>query len=125
MLRACRSLLRRGRTLAFTTIHLAPDASAADRRRAVEAGPRAITHRSEHERLLHSAGFAEISHEDLTDAFLRTARAWLEVSDRHADDLAEFEGHQSFDERQAGRRQLIAAVEAGVLRRSLYVGRVP
>lgn len=109
----------------FVTVHLPPGLSAAERRRAVRAGPRAVTHRVVHERLLATAGFVDVRHEDWTEAFRHTARAWLEVSQRHAAELVASEGREQFEERQRDRRETLSAVEAGLLLRSCYTARRP
>lgn len=124
MLRACRILLRPGGTLAFTTIHLPDGLSRDERRRAVAAGPRAVAHRRDHRRMLADAGFDDVRHQDVTAQFRQSAQDWLDASERHAVGLREAVGAATFAERQTTRRDLIQAVDAGLLRRSLYWARV-
>lgn len=59
----------------------------------------------------------------MTAAFLDTAHAWLRESTLHADELAALEPSGAFDERQTDRRRMIAAIEDGLLIRSLYAAR--
>ena len=107
--------------MAFLTIHLAPGLSAAHRARARASGPRAVDSRGEHGSMLRNAGFDVIVERDVTAAFLDTARAWLRESEAMADDLTGLEAAGGFDERQEDRRTMIAAIEDGLLRRSLFV----
>ncbi len=126
MLRACRRLLRPGVRLAFYTFFIPQGLSEADYRRAARAaGPSVTSRRREQRDLLRSAGFAEIAETDVTDEFLRTARAWLEARERHAAELRQSEGESQFEQKQAEDRGQIEAIEAGLLRRSLFVAERP
>lgn len=71
--------------------------------------------------MLRRAGFDLAVERDVTGDFLDTARAWLRESDLLADVLTALEPAGRFDERQEDRRTMIAAIEAGLLRRTLYV----
>ena len=126
MLRACWRVLRPGGRLAFYTIFVPPGLSQADQRRALRSGPPAVASgRRAHADLLLSAGFTRPAETDLTADFLRTARAWYEGRERRATELRAAEGEASFAEGQADRRRQLRAIEAGLLRRSLFVARRP
>ena len=105
------------------TIVEAPGLSPAARRRARAAGPRAVAVRSDHHRLLGAAGFHGITELGVTSAFTTTAAAWLAESEAHADELARLEPPGAFQQRQADRRQMLAAIHAGLLRRVLLLAR--
>ena len=60
-----------------------------------------------------------------TDEFLETGRTWLTEITAHADALGELEPPGGFDEHQTERRTRLAAVEDGLLRRSLFVATKP
>ena len=123
MLRACRRLLRPGGPIGFYTIVESPGLSPAARRRARAAGPRAVAMRSDHHRLLSAAGFRDVAEIDVTAAFAATAAAWLAETEPHADELARLEPPGAFQQRQADRRILLAAIHAGLLRRVLLLAR--
>lgn len=123
MLRALKHQLRPGGQTAFLTIHVAPGLSAAARRRAAREGPRAVAARRDHLNMLRNAGYVDAIEIDATATFLHTARAWLQESERLGDELAPLEPHGAFAERQAERRRMIAAMEDGLLLRSLYSAR--
>jgi hypothetical protein len=108
--------------MAFTTIFIAPDLTAPERRRARRVGPRAVATRRDHADLLTSAGFVDVEEHDLTPAFLVTARAWLHESEQHATELAAIETPEAFAQRQRDRRAMLAALEDGLLRRALFAG---
>jgi hypothetical protein len=105
--------------MAYTTIYVTPGLSASERRRARRSGPRAVAARVEQTRLLSSAGFVDIDELDLTSGFAATARAWLTASEAHAAELAELERPGAFQQRQRDRRNLLRAIEDGLLRRAL------
>ena len=122
MLRACNRLLRPAGRIAFYTIFIPPGLSQAEYRRAARAGPSAVTsHGRQQAELLRSAGFTGVRETDVTEAFLRTTRAWYEARARYAGQLSEAEGEASFRERQRDYRLQARAIEAGLLRRSLFV----
>lgn len=69
---------------------------------------------------MKSAGFQQAGGRDVTAAYLATTRAWLEMSERHADALIAVDGADLIRERMQGWRDAIAALERGWLRRTLY-----
>jgi hypothetical protein len=109
--------------MGLPTIFETPGLPPALRRRARAAGPRAVAMRSNHRRLLRSAGFVDIIELEVTPAFRHTAAAWLAESEAHADELARLEPPGAFAQRQADRRALVAAIDAGLLRRALLFAR--
>ena len=109
--------------MAFTTIFQTPGLSASARRRARGAGPRAVTMRSDHLRLLGSARFVDVTEFDVTPAFRATAAAWLAEFEAHADELARLEPPGAFGQRLADRRAMLAAIDGGLLRRVLLLAR--
>jgi hypothetical protein len=79
--------------------------------------------RSDHQRLLRAAGFSDITELDLTPAFAATAAAWLAETELYAEALARLEAAGAFEQRQADRRSMLAAIHAGLLRRALLLAR--
>jgi hypothetical protein len=75
--------------------------------------------------LLHAAGFVDVEAVDLTPAFLSTARGWHDHSAALAVQLRVGVGEAEFDEQQAARRDMIAAIEDGLLSRALFVATKP
>jgi hypothetical protein len=124
-LRATFQTLRAGGRTAFTTIFPASGLSAVEARRAIEAGPPNCGLRTSYPSLLRSAGFVEMEERDLTAGYLATARRKLQVTEQSAGDMIEMLGRQEYDEMQAQRRLAIAAIDGGLLRRSLFVARRP
>jgi len=121
VLRACRRSLRPGGRIAFYTIFLAPGLSPAERHRAINAGPPSAFSSAEQTSLLRSAGFRRIEETDLTPEYLRVARAWYAARERHAAALIAATSEDEFRKGQAERREYIATIEAGLLRRALFV----
>lgn len=126
MLRACHRSLRPGGRLAFYTIFITAGLSDSDYRRAARAGPPAVrARRADHTDMLLAAGFADVQETDLTAEFLRTARARYQGRQQHFAQLAAAEGEASVNQKQADSRAQIKAIEAGLLRRSLFLARRP
>jgi hypothetical protein len=79
--------------------------------------------RSDHHRLLRAAGFLDVTETDVTPAFRATAAAWLAESETRADELARLQPPGAFEQRQAERRTMLAAIDAGLLRRAVLLAR--
>jgi hypothetical protein len=108
--------------MAFFTIFVAPHLSDRDYRRALRSGPTFVSsRRRDHQQMLASAGFGEIEELDLSEEFRETQRAWLDGRDRYADELIAAEGEASYNERRSDGMVQLAAIEEGLLRRSLFV----
>jgi cyclopropane fatty-acyl-phospholipid synthase-like methyltransferase len=124
-LRATFQALRHGGRTAFTAIFPVAGLTAADARRAIEAGPPNCGLRTSYPSLLRSAGFVDVEERDLTADYLATASRKLEVAERFGGDMIEMLGRQEYERMQAERRQAIAAIEGGLLRRCLFLARRP
>lgn len=122
MLRATRTLLRPGGRTVFTAIHLPRDLPSEQRRRAIAAGPSAVATRSpSYAHLLRSAGFVDVGRTDVTANYRELLHRWMRHALAMEDELAEAE--QGFDERIEEQAASRAAVDDGLLRRSLFVAR--
>lgn len=119
VLRACKRLLRTGGRLAFTTIHVAEGLDAARHRRAVRAGPFRVATRRPYPELVVQAGFCDVVVADVTPEYARTQRAWLEANASRAEEVRRIISDREFAIAQADRRLSLAAIEDGLLRRSL------
>ena len=125
MLRACFDLLKPGGRLAFTTIYIAAGVSERDYRRAARARGPGIAERRAMTELLETAGFLDITESDVTGAFGRTTRAYLETSERYGDELSAHWGSARFAESQRNRRATLALIRDGIVRRGLFTARRP
>lgn len=125
MLRANRRVLRPGGRLAFSTIHAAPGLDPRARRRAHAAGPPGVALRTSHRSLLASAGFVDVDEIDQTEDYHETQQAWLAGWERHQDEVRGIFGSEVFSDKTNDRRVTVAAIEGGLLRRSMYVATVP
>ena len=126
MLRACRRLLEPGGRLAFATIYPAPGLSDRDYRRALALGPRAVaTRRRRYSDLLAAAGLDAVRQIDVTSDFRSVAAELLGGELRHADELRGAVGDTAFDERVADLKRSLSGIDAGLLRRALFLARRP
>ena len=108
--------------MAFVTIFVAPGLTAFEYRRALRSGPTFVSsRRKDHGELIASAGFSRIEETDLTAEFLRTSRAWETERDKQSFELIDAEGEVAFNERQSDLDVQSSAIEAGLLRRSLFI----
>lgn len=121
MLRASRRLLRRGGRFAFFTISIADELSAAEHRRAAAAGPPSPDG-PDLTPLLARAGFDAIRAVDVTADYLTTTRAWLAARLRHRETVRPLDPTM-FDGRVDKGEAAIAAIEDGLLHRTLYSAR--
>lgn len=125
VLRACRRLLRPGGRLAFSTIHVAEDLDGPRHRRAVRAGPFHVATRRPYPALVAQADFRDVAVIDVTPEYARTQRAWLEANESRAVDVRRIISERDFAIAQADRRFALAAIEQGLLRRSLITATRP
>lgn len=125
MLRAQRRILRRGGLHATLVIEIAPGLDHRARRRARSLGPPNVATSSTYPALIRSAGLSEIGRIDLTGEYRETAVWWLTERRRHADAYRAAVGDALYDERISTGEGAIDAIDAGLLRRTLYVARRP
>jgi hypothetical protein len=108
--------------MGFFTIFVPSSLSEREYRRALRSGPSYVSSgRREHKEMLASAGFDQVEEVDLTRDFLATTKAWLEGRERYRDELIEAEGPAAFEERQQDSRLQLEGIEAGLLRRALFL----
>lgn len=110
--------------MAFQVIH-APDLSERERRRAHRSGPWAVASRYAPDELMRRAGFVDVEVIDQTAEFRATAAAWIGEWTRHRDALVVLHGVADFETRQQERSVQLCAIDDGLLRRSLVLGRRP
>jgi len=124
VLRACKDLLRPGGRMAFYTI-FAPSGL---RSEAYDAGrsiaPWGSVYPRDYREMLRAAAFVDIEEVDSTAEYLHTLRAWIAARKRRARALRRAIGEAEFTRIITENEQAVAAVQAGVRRRSLFVGRI-
>ena len=112
--------------MVFTTIHPAAGLSGHDYRRALRTGPRAVSLRKRrHRHLLKAAGFVDLERSDVTAEYREALRAFIVHDEKFAEENRSLHGAGAFDQRQADRGKTLAAIDEGLLRRSLFVVRRP
>ena len=109
--------------MAFAAIEASADLLPAQRRQVVEAGPPDVLLRTSYHSLLRSAGFVDIVSTDVTSAYRATLEAWSTETERRRDEVVAVMGEDDLAERQSRRAGAMAAVDSGILHRSLYVAR--
>jgi SAM-dependent methyltransferase len=123
ILRACRRVAREGARTVFTVIAPAPSLSDSERQIAVASGPVFVDVADDYAVLLGQSGWCLHERTDVTAAFLQSMRADLEGMRARTDALVKVFGLDEFTERMKHLQATIAAVDAGLLRRELFVAR--
>lgn len=123
VLRECRRVARGTARMVFTVIAPAPSLSKSDRQIAVASGPPFVDTHDDYAVLIDQAGWSLQERTDLTAAFLQSMRAHLDGMQAGADALAAVLGSDELTERMERRRATIAAVDAGLLKRELFIAR--
>jgi len=121
VLTACRRVARKGGRMVFTVISLAPSLTDAEREIAIAAGPPFVAGVDDYAFLLDRSGWRLQERTDLTAVFLHSMRIDREGMKARAGALVEVLGSSEFTDRVEHRQATIAAVEAGLLRRELFV----
>jgi hypothetical protein len=109
--------------MAFSVIYVPAGLPQVARRRGRVSGPPAVMSRREIGQLLASASFLEITETDVTAAYRRTQQAWLDEWTTHADELAARLTAELVAERQNERRNTLAAIDDGLLKRAILTAR--
>ena len=123
VLRACRRVARDDARMVFTVIALAPSMTDSERQIAIASGPTFVDGLDDYAVLLDQSGWRLQERTDLTAAFLQSMRTEREGMQARAGALVEVLGSDEFTERIDRRQATIAAVDAGLLRRELFVAR--
>ena len=109
--------------MVFSVFALAPSLADFERRIAIASGPTFVDSPDDYAVLLDQSGWCLQERVDLTAEFLQSMRTDLEGMQERADALAKVLGADELTERIGHRQATIAAVDAGLLRRELFVAR--
>jgi len=123
ILRACRRVAREGARMVFTVIAPAPSLSDPERQIAIASGPIFVDVADDYAVLLDQCGWRLHERTDVTAEFSQSMRAELEGMRTRTDALGKVFGLDELTERIKHVQATIAAVEAGLLRRELFVAR--
>ncbi len=125
MLRACHRVLTPEGRVAYYTIYVPPDVSAADYRRSLKFWPAVGTRGRWPAEMLRSAGFSDVEETDVTKQFRTTSRGWLAGYRRHYEGLKRAFGEEKLGENIAQSETMRDALKDGRLKRSLLTGQRP
>jgi len=123
VLRACRRVARARSRMVFTSMAIAPSLADSDRRVAMESGPKFVDAEDDYAILLAQSGWSLEDRGDLTATLLQSMRTELDGMRARADALAKVFGPDEFAERLKRQHAAITAIDAGFLRRELFVAR--
>ena len=121
VLRSCRRVARDGARMTFTTISLAPSLPATERGIAMGSGPRFMDSEEDYAALLRQSGWSLRERIDLTSAYLSSMWSELDGMKARADALTQVFGQAEFTRRMQRQQAAVAAIDAGFVRRELFV----
>ena len=110
--------------MAFYTIFAPPglETDAYDKARSI--APWGSVNPRDYKEMLRAGGFVDMKEVDSTAEYLHTLQAWIAARERRARALRRAIGEAEFTRIITENEQAVAAVQAGVRRRSLFVGRI-
>jgi len=120
-LRACRNAIRPEGRMVFSVISIAPGLSEAGHETALANGPPYIESDTSYAALLEQAGWQVADCFDITEDFVETVRRVIEAQEAHETQLRELLGEAETTARMTSMKDRLAAREAGVHRRELFV----
>ena len=120
MLRASRRILKPGGRTAFLVIEPVTGLDDRLRRRAARVGPVRVSVRTSYPSLLATAGFTEITEDDITAEFRRTQLGWTAAFAARETELTEAIDPDELEKQRRARQQVVLAIDEGILRRTLY-----
>jgi ubiquinone/menaquinone biosynthesis C-methylase UbiE len=123
VLRACRRVARDGATTLFTVMAPAPSLTDSDRQIAIASGPKFVDTADDYAVLLDQSEWCLRTRADLTAEHVQYMRAELKGIQARTEALTELLGVDGFTERVKRQQAMIAAIDAGFLRRELFVAR--
>ena len=123
--RACHRVLKPEGRIAFYTIYVASDLSAADYRRIMKFWPLGGTRKRSPSEMLESAGFIDVQETDVTKQYRKTSQAWCEGRRRRYDQPAQAMGEATLRDKIEEGDAILGSIKDGLLRRSLLTARRP
>ena len=121
VLRACHSAIRPEGRMAFSVISITPGLSEAGLETALANGPPYIETDIAYPDLLEQAGWQITDRIDITEEFVKTVRRVAEAQETYRTQLCELLGETETADRMTRMKEGLAAREAGVHLREIYV----
>ncbi len=121
VLQACKSAIRPEGRMAFSVISIAPGLSEAGLETALANGPPYIETDVAYADLLEQAGWQMTDRIDITEDFVKTVRRVVEAQETYQSQLCKLLGEAETAARMTRMKERLAAREAGVHLREIYV----
>ena len=122
-LEECKRVVRKGGTMAFTVIYIAPGLPRASRTRARKNAPDFVETDMSYPDLLIQTGWTLVERQDLTAAYRDSCARQVEADHDNRTELAELLGDDEAAVRLAQWRSKLSAIEDGLFVRELFVCR--
>lgn len=124
MLRAINRVLKPGGKLGFRTILSVETTSESDRAFLEMISPM-VGAGAGYEVLLHEAGFVEVTITDITPDYALTVSKWIEAWEADQAAIIDVCGEEDYEERMSRRRNMLEAIDRGLLLRQLVLAIAP
>ena len=121
VLESCARVLRRDGRMVFTVISLATGLDSQQRDNALAAAPEFVESDTDYAGLLAQTGWSIKDHRDVSDTFAESSRRHVIAMRENRDSLIDLLGESEYDFRLTRSASKISAIEAGGLRRELFV----
>ena len=121
VLEGCRRIIRRGGTMAFTVISLAPGLRGSARKRALANAPDFVEADASYSILLEKSGWRQTHYKDLTGAYRASCVRQIRAGEEFHEGLVQLLGRDQAKERLEGWRSKLRAIDDGLFRRELFV----
>lgn len=117
----CRRVIRPGRRMSCSLIHVPPGLDPVDHARAVETAPDFVEAEAEYPELFSETGWGILERHDLTEAFTACCRERLRAEEELRAELEPVLGAAEVDRYHARLRRRIAVMDRGHMKRELFV----
>lgn len=121
VLAECRRTIRDDATMVFTVISISPGLGREDRDRAAAAGAPFKAESLLYPELLAQTGWRLTETIELTGQYTRSLQQMIDEEEARRTALVDLLGEAEVADKRARRRRTLAALQAGLLRRDLYV----
>ncbi len=121
VLQSCRQVIRDGGRMVFTVISITHGLSRNNYKRALQGAPEFAELETDYSTMLGETGWTITGCTNVTEGYASTIRRQIHADSEFRNELELLLGAAEFADRQVGWQSEIGAIEAGLIRRDLFV----